>query len=521
MELITESICVEEKKGPAITQVTFDETYHLPDYLPDFFSVILSDGSVQVEESKCSIGQVLVKGTLRFKVLYHTGQSEWKIASLEGEFPFQETVILEAAGEFDMAQTEVVLEDLTIRMMNARKLNIRALVEIRVQARERKDLQIPVGLEQAEHMEVKTQQENYLELCYRGCERAKIREEVRIPSNKPNINQNLWQQTQLMGMEIHVGNGSVGIQGELQVFLIYQGMEENRMQWLEQRVPYQSSLNIPEAQMDMIPYVVIGSPVFTCREQEDADGEPRVLLIETELSMDLRLYREKSLERLLDAYSLEQQLNLHCEAVKTCSLHMKNEARCRVNDTLKLKNPEEEILQIGSGTGQAQVEQWKVLEDGLNVEGTVSVKILYLSSSDSAPVGAVEGLIPFQCQIDIPHMPRNADVELQTSLEHLSFLMRTGTELEVQAVISVAAMVTKMQEQQVIGAVETKELDPKWLEQIPGIAGVRLDEETDLWKIAKKFHTTVADIRQLNHLEERNPTSGGKILVVKQGLMQI
>lgn len=521
MELITESICVEEKKGPAITQVTFDETYHLPDYLPDFFSVILSDGSVQVEESKCSIGQVLVKGTLRFKVLYHTGQSEWKISSLEGEFPFQETVILEAAGEFDMAQTEVMLEDLTIRMMNARKLNIRALVEIRVQARERKDLQIPVGLEQAEHLELKTQQENYLELCYRGCERAKIREEVRIPSNKPNINQIFWQQTQLMGMEIHVGNGSVGIQGEIQVFLIYQGMEENRMQWLEQRVPYQSSLNIPEAEIDMIPYVVNRTPVFTCSEQEDADGEPRVLLIETELTMDLRLYREKSLERLLDAYALDQQLNLQCEPVKTCSLHMKNEARCRVNDMLKLKNPEEEILQIGSGTGQAQVEQWKVLEDGLSVEGTVSAKILYLSSSDSAPVGAVEGLTPFQCQIDIPHMPQNADVELQTSLEHLSFLMKTGTELEVQAVISVAVMVTKMREQQVIGAVETKELDPKWLEQIPGIAGVRLDEETDLWKIAKKFHTTVADIRQLNHLEERNPTSGEKILVVKQGLMQI
>ena len=521
MELITESICVEEKKGPAITQVTFDETYHLPDYLPDFFSVILSDGSVLVEESKCSIGQVLVKGTLRFKVLYHTGQSEWKIASLEGEFPFQETVILETAGEFDMAQTEVVLEDLTIRMMNARKLNIRALVEIRVQARERKELQIPVGLERAEHLELKTQQENYLELCYRGCERAKIREEVRIPSNKPNIHQVLWQQTQLMGMEIHVENGNVSIQGEIQIFLIYQGMEENRMQWLEQSVPYQSSLNISEAEMDMIPYVVIGTPVFTCREQEDADGEPRMLLVEAELTMDLRLYREKGLERLLDAYSLEQQLSFQWESIKTCSLHMKNEARCRVNDTLKLQNPEEEILQIGSGTGQAQVEQWKMLEDGLRVEGTVGVKILYLSSSDNAPVGAVDGLIPFQCQIDIPHMPENADVELQTSLEHLSFLMKTGMELEVQAVIGVAAMVTRMQEQEILETVEAEALDPKELEQIPGIAGVRLDEKTELWDIAKKFHTTVADIKQLNHLEERNPISGEKLLIVKRGLMQI
>ena len=41
MELRTEKVYTEEKKGPATTQLTFDETYHLPDYLPDFFSVIL------------------------------------------------------------------------------------------------------------------------------------------------------------------------------------------------------------------------------------------------------------------------------------------------------------------------------------------------------------------------------------------------------------------------------------------------------------------------------------------------
>ena len=52
MELKTEALYMEEKKGPAITQVTFDETYHLPDYLPDFFSVILSRGDVRLDESK-------------------------------------------------------------------------------------------------------------------------------------------------------------------------------------------------------------------------------------------------------------------------------------------------------------------------------------------------------------------------------------------------------------------------------------------------------------------------------------
>ena len=123
MELKPEALYREEKKGPAITQVTFDETYHLPDYLPDFFSVILSRGDVRLDESKCGNGHIMVRGVLQFRVLYRTGQGEWKISSLEGEYPFQETLMLEEAGEFDMPQTEVFLEDLTVRMINARKLS--------------------------------------------------------------------------------------------------------------------------------------------------------------------------------------------------------------------------------------------------------------------------------------------------------------------------------------------------------------------------------------------------------------
>ena len=62
---------------------------------------------------------------------------------------------------------------------------------------------------------------------------------MRLPSNKPNIRQLLWQQHQLLGREIRVNQGNVQVQGEIQIFLLYLGMEEDRLQWLELRVPYQ------------------------------------------------------------------------------------------------------------------------------------------------------------------------------------------------------------------------------------------------------------------------------------------
>ena len=88
-----------------------------------------------------------------------------------------------------------------------RKLNIRALVEIKVWARERVELNIPVAIDSEYPLEELHNTEVYLELCYRGTERWNLKEEVRLPSNKPNIRQLLWQQHQLLGREIRVNQG--------------------------------------------------------------------------------------------------------------------------------------------------------------------------------------------------------------------------------------------------------------------------------------------------------------------------
>lgn len=516
MELKTEALYMEEKKGPAITQVTFDETYHLPDYLPDFFSVILSHGDVRLDECKCGNGHIMVRGVLQFRILYRTGQGEWKTGSLEGEYPFQETLMLENAGEFDMPQTEVFLEDLTVRMVNARKLNIQALLEIQCSARTRLELQIPVGMEQAESCEHLYQKKDFLELCYRGEELCSLREEVRLPSNKPNICQMLWQQAQLFGMNVRVSAGEVTVQGELQVFVIYLGTQEDRMQWAEMRVPYQCRLEIPEASTDMIPYLIADFGPIRCSVQADADGEERVILAEADIPIRLWLYRDISKNQLVDVYSLEKQLIPKQKNMKIRQLHMKNENQCRVNDTLLIKNTEGEVLQIGSGFGTVETEHWEISPSGLMLEGTVRIEVFYMVSSDSAPVGAMESLVPFQCQMEMQNLDETCEIEIQTTLEHLSFLMKNTSEIEVQAMINVDALVTKLKEERLISAIEVETVDAKAEEKLPGIVGLILTGSSDLWEIAKKYHTTVSAIRKTNELDEEMEINGRKILVVKE-----
>ena len=51
---------------------------------------------------------------------------------------------------------------------------------------------------------------------------------------------------------------------------------------------------------------------------------------------------------------------------------------------------------------------------------------------------------------------------------------------------------------------------------MPGITVYIIKPEDTLWDIAKKFYTTVEEIRQMNQLEEDAVTVGTPLLLVKK-----
>ncbi|MCD8364888.1 MAG: DUF3794 domain-containing protein [Clostridiales bacterium] len=518
MELITTQISMEKKRGAASAQATFDEAYHLPDYLPDLFSVILSDGDIRVDEVKSSPGHVLVRGGIRYRVFYKTDQNEWKIASLDGEIPFQETLAVENMDEFDMVSVKPVLEDLSVRIANSRKLNVRALLDLQAEARQRYDIEIPEGMDvgaenPAEQLIVERE---FLELCYQGKENSTVRKEIPVPAGKPNIRQILWQQTQVFGLNCRLSPGAVSAEGEMQVFVIYAGEETDQLQWFAERVPFRCEFEIPEAEGSRIPYIEVRAQNSSCSAGDDEDGEARMVLAETALLADIRLYAEQKRRVLRDAYALDRELVLHKNPVLCSALRMKNESHCRLNDTIRLRDQDGEVLQICAGFGAAEIDRSTFTADGIRLEGVVRICILYLTSSDSSPVEAAEGVLPFSYLIEIPGLLPEDDVKLQHRLEALSFLLKNSREAEVQAVVTLEAMVVSPDETEQISRIEETEQDMEDWRAQPSMVGLTLSPEDSLWQIAKEYRTTAAEIRTLNHLEHDSVPERRKILVVKQ-----
>lgn len=83
---------------------------------------------------------------------------------MEGELAFEEQILMGSVSGTDQVQAQAILEDLSVGMINSRKLSVQALLQIRLFTERMKQLDVAVGLDGTEQIEVKKKDLQALDL---------------------------------------------------------------------------------------------------------------------------------------------------------------------------------------------------------------------------------------------------------------------------------------------------------------------------------------------------------------------
>lgn len=117
-----------QKKSEAQNQITFDEDYNVPDQKADIGQIIQKKGEVEIEQVQVSEGKAVIQGQLIFRLLYVADNPGKTVSSLEGKLSIEETLHLDKVQSGDKVCLKWEIEDLTIHLINSRKLNVKAIV---------------------------------------------------------------------------------------------------------------------------------------------------------------------------------------------------------------------------------------------------------------------------------------------------------------------------------------------------------------------------------------------------------
>lgn len=516
MDLLKKNIRLLMENGSTTDQMTLEEDCIVPDSLPDAGRIVWKKAMLHMEEVEIEDGRINLKGQWKVQVLYIDDTQEHKLHRLEESVPFQESKVLEGTAGRENTQITWELEDISVSLINSRKVSIRGLITFQFHMEDSKEIQAAVELHGISDVSIQTKELELLELKEHKKDIYRLKESLTLPSSKPTIQKILWDSVQLRGVEVRPEEGKLSVRGECFLFLLYEGEEEQAgIQWMEAAVPFQGSLDCPGAMPDLIAQIDVQMEQYSIETAEDYDGEKRQLSIEAALGLEIHLYEEDRVQILTDVYSPVKELVPMRDASIYESLVMKNSFRVKAAGRGKLTASQPRMLQICSSVGEVKIDDMRPEEKGLLIEGAVLVQVLYVSSDDRIPYAVLETAVPFQQLVQMEQAHTQCRFRLQNHVEQLTVSMSDSETAEVKVTVSMELFAVREQDEAFITEVEVREMDLKKLQELPGITGYIVQPEDTLWSIAKRYYTTPEKICRLNQIEEKDVKPGLGLVIVK------
>lgn len=514
MELIKRNIHMDRVKTEAVTQFTLEDDLNIPENKPDVNALNLEKGELVIEEIKPGNDCVNVRGYMGYVLLYHTLEDGSSLVVLEGRIPFDEKVNLRGAVPADNVSVEGEVEDLTVSMINSRKLNIQSLITLSARVEELYDEEAAVAVHGDEKAEYRRMPLEVAQIAICKNDIYRMKEEISLPANYPYIFQILWDNVSMGDMEFKVTEEKIALSGDVHVFVLYEGEgEEHPIRSFETVIPFSGTLECHGCREGMLPDIRYRLGQKELAVRPDFDGEERCIGLDMVLDFVIRIYEEEQLEIISDIYGVANEISASTHRADLRRLLARVTGKTKVTDHIHVKSGN--VLQLLHSEGTVALEQQTVVENGILLQGSLSVKVMYITGEDDSPYGCTQAQIPFRYTLDVPDIAPGDTDTVKGTVEQLQVTMLDGEEMDVKAVISFSTVVFKTVPMDLINQVTVSPLDTGRMSSLPGIVVYVVKDGDNLWNIGKKYYVPVETMRRMNGLESDELKTGQKLLIVK------
>lgn len=513
MELVRKNIHMDRIKSKAATQIVLEDDRNVPDQKPDMERIILQKGSVRTDEIKVAENRVNVSGKLVFQILY--GTENGGISRMEGEIPFDEQINMEGVQNGDNVEVCTRLEDMGIDLVNSRKLSIHALAEASLWTEEVYDEEIAVEVYHDEPVETKKSMVPVTEISILKKDIMRFKEELEMPQSFPNIFEIIWDDVRVGGITFEAMNGQISANGEIAVFLLYEGEGEERpLKCYEKTIPFKETIECQGCMETMIPDITYHISHNEIEVRTDFDGEERVACLDLVLDLDMKLYEEEQIETLTDVYGVAKDVQPVMRQGTFSRLLVRTSGRTKLTEQVKLPAGLPDIAALCHSSAEAAIESTELTEQGVLITGTLTVEILYVPEGE-AELSSFRTELPFAYELEAPDLKEACRYNIEPSVDQLNVSMLSGSEVDIKAVLAFGLLGFCDEEENIISDISVTETDMGVINELPGIVVYVAAEGDELWELGKKYYVPLSQIREMNRLCSDTLKAGEKILIVR------
>ncbi|WP_300382580.1 SPOCS domain-containing protein [Clostridium sp.] len=518
IDVIKEMVRYEQLLRESSTNHVLKGEYLIRDsQYPDMKEVLGVDAKSTITNKEVLGDKIMVEGTLNYIVFYLPKDE----ALMEGPMNRIHSVIFtdKFTNYLDLNNdehnvwfdVECEIEHIEANWMNERKVGIDGVITLNWEIYKNGEFEYVEDIEGKD--DIQTLKKEEVLTGIKGEKEIDLMAKaiLKVSMDKPPIDEILKCMMTIHKKEIKVVEDKFYVGCYCKINILYKSYETNELICIQDDVYLSKEEELPGISSDMFSLTNLCVKNYDCMISEDDLGENRVVNVELLIKGNIKVYDKDNVEMLKDAYSPTMNLELKKENKSFGDIHSIASSETVVKDNIKIKNDEDRIEEIVYVSSNPFILEKHIKDDRVKIDGVIKLSIIYKIAGEELRYGILVDEIPFNTSVDVRNSKSEMDVIVRACLESIDSTIE-GNSIAVRANLGFLIKVCyKRTVEVLVDAIET-EGSPN--EKKASITIYVVGEKDTLWDLAKKYNTTIEELRKINELDmDEEVKMGGKIII--------
>ena len=502
LETINENLCVNKLIATKKDIIMVEGDMIVPDSKPDILNTICTSGVVCVYKKEVLEEKVRIDGNINNYIMYLADDAQDKVRGINTSLDFSETIPVSNSKEGMNCSIETNLKSIECKVINGRKIGIKATLEIIIKIYAREDIEIINDIQNAEGIQMLKEDLRVNSLVGTGENKIYAKDTISIDTID-NLAEILKINIQIGDRDVKVSYNKILTKADAKIKLIYL-TEDNRINSVEAKIPIVGFIDIPNVTEENICDIEYEIKNIVIKPN---NAEEHSIYIEIEVGVSAIVYEEKQINLIQDLYSPCENLEFNKKKITTITNKQTRQETRQIREKIKLDG-------IGKKTIKdvdivPVIEKQDIMSSKIIYTGTIEMNFTLVDQE--LQIDTRRAKVPFEYIIEGIEDAENTSTKLDIEVSNQDFIIQDGEivtaniDLVMNHDMYKSTNMNLMNEIQTNGERETQDYS---------IVLYIVKKGDTLWEIAKRYGSTIDDIIKTNGIEDGNKIYPGQKLFI-------
>lgn len=498
-----EKLCISQVVGQKTQTIMAETDTVVPDIKPDILNTIYTNGNVCITKQEIMEGKVRVEGFVNTYVMYVADSEKMEMRSLNTNIDFSEILDFEQARENMQLETNVTLRGMECRVLNGRKVNVKSMIEVEMKVESNEEIEFVREIKEVQDIQLLRENVRVSSLLGRGDTKVYAKDTIML-DDVDDLAEIMKVNVAVKNDEIKISYNKVLIKADAEVKILYR-TEDGRVKNTINLIPVMGFIDMVDVADEHICQVKYDVRNIIIKPN---NVEEHSIYIEVEMGANCSVYENKQMEVIQDLYSPSMNLIYKQKMIKATGEVERVKDICMIQERSQIA--ELQGAKIYDAEVRANIIKQTITKDKIMLEGEVKVDFIY-SAVGNETIESICNIIPFNSSMNCSGVNQNSDVFVEIRVGTGDFITMPEGSIDMHIELEMMARNSQTREINVIdeiGVEENRQMEKH------SIVIYFVKPGDSLWKIAKKFKSTVQDIVKVNNIEDENKIDIGEQLFI-------